>query len=91
MRHNRPRSRFPLDEATPTQPEIERAVVITHATMLIGPIGRLAEMSTHDIRAVVCARFGFDIGRKSHDYIRGAFDALTEQRQPLPRHDIIAR
>lgn len=87
MRHNRPRSGFPLDEATPTKSEIERSVAIVRASMLLGMARTFAGLSATDIRSIVCARFGLDIRDRSPAYIHGAFDTLVEQRQPLPRHD----
>jgi hypothetical protein len=91
MRHNRLGCDLSPNEANTEQSDIERAVVITKATILCGPIGRLSELSSSDIRAIVCARFGLNLRAKSHDWIHGAFDTLVEQRAPLPRHDIIAR
>ena len=89
MRHDRPGCGLSLNEPTTEQSDIERAVVITRATMLCGDIGALAGLSSPDIRAIVCARFGLDVRTKSTDWIHGAFDTLIEQRQPLPRHDVI--
>lgn len=89
MRHNRPRSSFPLDEAPTEQSDIDRAAVVVRANILCGPLGNLAGLSANDIRAIVCASLGFDIRDKSPEYIRGAFDTLVEQWQPLPRHDVI--
>lgn len=89
MRHDRPRSGFPLDEATPRNSDIERSVVIVRASMLLGLVSTFAGLSAHHIRAIVCASLGFDIRDKSPDYIRGAFDTLVEQRATLPRHDVI--
>lgn len=76
-------------KATPEQSEIERAVVVVRASMLLGSTRSFAGMTAHDIRSIVCARFGVAIGDRSPDYIRGAFDALLDHRQPLPRHDAI--
>lgn len=89
MRYDRPRSGFPLDEATPQISDIERSVVIVRASMLLGMARTFAGLSASDIRSIVCARFNVDLRDKSPDYIRGAFDTLVEQRQPLPRHDVI--
>jgi len=91
MRHNRPGCDLSLNEPTTEQSDIERAVVITRATMLCGDLGSLVGLSTNDIRAIVCAVMGLDVRTKSADWIHGAFDTLIEQRQPLPRHDLIPR
>lgn len=87
MRHNRPGSDLSPNEIVTQKSDIERSAVIVRASMLLGPIGKIAGLSTNDIRAIVCAAMGLDIRTKSTDYIHGAFDALIEQRQPLPRHD----
>lgn len=91
MRHERQGSDLSHNEAATEQTNIERAAVIVRANILCGPLGKLAGLSASDIRAIVCASLGFDIRDKSPEYIRGAFDTLIEQRQPLPRHDLIAR
>jgi hypothetical protein len=87
MRHHRQGSDLSPNEATPTKSEIERSVVIVRASMLLGLARTFAGLSAHDIRSIVCARFGLDIRTKSPAYIHGAFDTLVEQRPPLPRHD----
>lgn len=91
MRKHRPGSDLSPNEAATEKTDIERAAVIVHANILCGPLGKLSCLSADDIRAIVCAKFGLDIRTKSATYIHGAFDALLEQRQPLPRHDVIAR
>lgn len=91
MRHIRLGCDLSPNEANTEQSDIERAVVITKATILCGQFGDLSGLSANDIRAIACASHGLDIRTRSTDYIHGAFDTLVEQRAPLPRHDIIAR
>lgn len=90
MRKHRPGSDLSHNEAATTKSDIERSMVVVCASMLLGSTRSFADMPAHDIRSIVCACFGLKIRDRSPDYVRGAFDALLEQRAPLPRHDATA-